>query len=154
MEWNSLYNFGNRHFEDPNIFLWSYLSQCMRFPTTWYVPPAKPQISLRICAVWSECLLVAWVIYDCLATDWIPFGVSKLKRRLQRLVRVYTCQNSNCWKSHAAAHFIQKDNPLLANLGKDFLYASVHHQCHQYILTDKRNAIGKIQSHVTSMFIH
>ena len=24
MEWNSLYNFGNRHFEDPNIFLWSY----------------------------------------------------------------------------------------------------------------------------------
>ena len=31
---------------------------------------------------------------------------SKLKRRLQRLVGVYTCQNSNCWKSHATAHFI------------------------------------------------
>ena len=27
------------------------LSQCMRFPTMWYVPPAKPQISLRIRAV-------------------------------------------------------------------------------------------------------
>ena len=27
------------------------LSQCMRFPTTWYVRPAKPQISLRIRAV-------------------------------------------------------------------------------------------------------
>ena len=31
------------------------------------------------------------------------FGVSKLKRRLQRLVRVYTCQMPHCWKSHAAA---------------------------------------------------
>ena len=28
-----------------------YMSQCMIFPTIWYVRPAKPQISLRICAV-------------------------------------------------------------------------------------------------------
>ena len=35
------------------------MSQCMRFPTMWYVRPAKPQISLRIRAVWSEALLVA-----------------------------------------------------------------------------------------------
>ena len=35
------------------------MSQCMRFPTMWYVRPAKPQISLRICAVCSEPLLVA-----------------------------------------------------------------------------------------------
>ena len=69
------------------------MSQCMRFPTMLYVRPAKPQISLRIRAVWSEPLLVAWVFYDYLATDWTPFGVSKLKRRLQRLVRVYTLQN-------------------------------------------------------------
>ena len=27
------------------------MSQCMRFPTIWYVRPAKPQISLRIRAV-------------------------------------------------------------------------------------------------------
>ena len=59
----------------------------------WYVRPAKPQISLRIRAVLSEVLLVAWVFYDYLATDWTPFGISKLKRRLQRLVRVYTCPN-------------------------------------------------------------
>ena len=70
------------------------MSQCMRFPTMWYVRPAKPQISLRICAVWSEPLLVAWVFYDCQATDWTPFGVSKHKRRLSRLVRVRTCQNA------------------------------------------------------------
>ena len=35
------------------------LSLGMRFPTMWYVRPAKPQISLRIRAVWSEPLLVA-----------------------------------------------------------------------------------------------
>ena len=70
-----------------------YLSQCMRFPTMWHVRPSKPQISLRISAVWSEPLLVAWVFYECYATAWTPFGVSKLKRRLQRLARVYTCQN-------------------------------------------------------------
>ena len=27
------------------------MSQCMRFPTMWYVRPAEPQISLRIRAV-------------------------------------------------------------------------------------------------------
>ena len=66
------------------------LSQCMRFPTMWYVRPAKPkaQINLR-----TEPLLVVWVFHDCKATDWTPFRVSKLKRRLQRLVQVYTCQN-------------------------------------------------------------
>ena len=42
-----------------------YLSKCMRFPTMWYVRPVKPQISLRIRAVWSEPLLVAWVFYEC-----------------------------------------------------------------------------------------
>ena len=31
----------------------------MRFPTMWYVRPAKAQTSLRICAVWSEHLQVA-----------------------------------------------------------------------------------------------
>ena len=61
--------------------------------TICYVQPAKPQISLRIRTVWSEPLLIAWVIYDCLATDWTSFGVFKLKRRLQMLVQVYTCPN-------------------------------------------------------------
>ena len=65
----------------------------MRYPTVWYVRPAKPQISLRIRTVWSEPLLVIWVFYDCKATDWTPFWVSKLNTRLQRPVRVNTCQN-------------------------------------------------------------
>ena len=58
----------------------------------WYVGPAKAQISLRIHAVWSEPLLVAWIFYDCYASDW--FGVSKLKRRLHKLVWDFTCQNA------------------------------------------------------------
>ena len=34
------------------------MSRDMRFPTMWYVRPAKAQTSLRIRAVWSEPLLV------------------------------------------------------------------------------------------------
>ena len=75
------------------IMQW-HMSRDMIFPSMWYVRPAKPQISLRIRAVWSEPLLVAWIFYDSYATDWTALGVSKLNRRLQRLVRVYTCQNA------------------------------------------------------------
>ena len=42
-----------------------YLSHDMRFPTMWYVRPAKAQTSLRIQAGWSEPLLVAWIFYYC-----------------------------------------------------------------------------------------
>ena len=74
------------------------LSCDMRFPTMWYVQPAKPQISLRICAVWLEPLLVAWMLYECKATDWTSFGVSKPKRRLHRPVKM-----PHCWKSCVTA---------------------------------------------------
>ena len=62
--------------------------------TVVYVRPAKPQISLPIHTVWSEPLLVAWLFDEYSASDRTSFGVSKLKRRLHRLVRVYTCQNT------------------------------------------------------------
>ena len=65
-----------------------YMSRDMRFPTMWYVRPAKPQIRLCIHPVWSEPLLVAWIFCECSATEWTSFGVSKLKRRLHRLVGV------------------------------------------------------------------
>ena len=70
------------------------MSRGMRFPTMWYVRPAQPQISLRIRAVWSEPLLVTCLFHKCLATNWTTFGDSKLKRRLHRLVWVYTCQKA------------------------------------------------------------
>ena len=73
---------------------WIQISRDMRFPTMLYVRPAKAQTSLRRRAVWSEPLLVACIFYEYQATDWPSFGVSKLKRRLHMLVRVYTCQNT------------------------------------------------------------
>ena len=76
------------------FILQAHLSHDRRFPTMWYVRPAKAQTSLRICAVWSEPLLVAWIFFERSATDWTSCRVSKLKRRLHRLVWVYTCQNA------------------------------------------------------------
>ena len=69
------------------------MSHDMRFPTMWYVQPAK-QISLHVHTVWSEPLLGTLIFYECSATDWKSFEVSKLKRRLHRLVWIYTCQNA------------------------------------------------------------
>ena len=54
-----------------------------------YVRPVKTQISLPIHIVWSEPFLVAWIFYECYATDWTSFWVSKLKRRLHRIVWVW-----------------------------------------------------------------
>ena len=50
----------------------------MRFPTMWYVRPA-----------FASRLNNLWVL-----RAWTPFGVSKLNKRLHRLVWVYTCQNA------------------------------------------------------------
>ena len=69
------------------------LSRAMELQTMWNVRSTKPQISLRICAVWSEPLLVAWILYEYKATDRTSFGVFKLKRRLHRFVWIYSCQS-------------------------------------------------------------
>ena len=49
------------------LFFWApkHMRHGMRFPTMWYVRPAKPQISLHMRAVWSEPLLITWIFYDC-----------------------------------------------------------------------------------------
>ena len=70
-------------------------------PTMWYVRPAKAQISLRI-----QPLLVAWIFCDCLAIDWTPFGVSKLKKGLHRLVWIYTCQNATLLEITCRGSFV------------------------------------------------
>ena len=47
--------------------LWTLINKnLLRFPTMWYMWPAKAQTSLCICAVWSEPLLVIWIFYDSL----------------------------------------------------------------------------------------
>ena len=70
------------------------MSWGMRFPTILYVRPVKAQTSLRIHAVWSEPLLVAWIIYMSVKLLVNIIWSSKLKRSLQRLIWVYTCQNA------------------------------------------------------------
>ena len=43
--------------------LYKKLRHNLRFPTMWYVRPAKLQTSLRIRAAWSEPLLVTWMFW-------------------------------------------------------------------------------------------
>ena len=43
------------YIEGPQVIILKNYMRCdMRFPTMWYVRPAKAQISLRARAVWSE----------------------------------------------------------------------------------------------------
>ena len=69
----------------------------------WFVRPAKAQTSLRIWAVWSEHLLIAWIFYEYSATDWTSFGVSKLKRGCTGSSESIHVKISHCWKSHVVA---------------------------------------------------
>ena len=112
------------------------LSQCMRFPTMWYVRPAKPQTSLRIRAVWSEPLLVAWIFYDCLAAGWTPVEISKLWRRLQRLVRVYTCQNVKLLEISCRGSI----SIFSVRFQPDLQECSIRTNIHPSVLIKKRNA--------------
>ena len=105
IQWTSRRNVTFRCILSGSLHNENKMSQCMRFPTMLYVRPATPQISASICAVWLEPLLVVWVFYDCKATDWTPFGVSKLKRRLQRLVWVYTLLEILCHGSNVFTTF-------------------------------------------------
>ena len=88
----------------------THLSRDMRFSTMSYVRPAKTQISLRIRAVWSEPLLVAWMFYEFYATDWTAFEVSKLKRRLHRLVWVNTWHNASLLEITCRGPFYMKNS--------------------------------------------
>ena len=99
----------------------NYLSHAMRFPTMWYVRSAKSQTSLRICAVWSELLLWAWIFYDCKATYQTAFPVSKLKKRLHRLLWVSTCQNSTLFEiaCHALFSNVSSNMVCVTSKGSD-----------------------------------
>ena len=55
-----------------------HISQCMTKPTKWHVRPAKTQISLGICPVWS-------VFAVCMKKAWVLSYPSSAQRRLIRL---------------------------------------------------------------------
>ena len=82
----------------------NHMSHDMRFPTMWYVQPAKTQTSLRIPAIWSEALLVAWIFYECSATDWT--SSLSLKRGCTGLFEPTLVKRSNCWKYHVSAEIL------------------------------------------------
>ena len=60
-----------------------HMSRNMRFPTMWYMRPAKAQTSL---CIYVDPIRALYSMTVKLLTD------SKLKRRLHRLVWVYTCK--------------------------------------------------------------
>ena len=75
-----------------------------------------------LCAVQSEPLLVAWIFYECSATDWKSFGVSKLKRRLHRwlrLVWVYTCQNATLFEITCRGSYLSNVSSCRWNLNRN-----------------------------------
>ena len=94
------------------------------------VRPAKAQPSLHIRADWSEPLLVTWIFYDCLATDWTLFGVCKIKRLLHKLVWVYICQNATLLEITCHGSYISDSTQMVLTSIFFFLY----------ILKCKRNA--------------
>ena len=61
----------------------------MTKPTKWHVRPAKTQISLGLCPVWSESLLSAWRKLRSLATNWAHSIDSDQTGRMPRLIWVF-----------------------------------------------------------------
>ena len=100
----------------PSRCIWGYMSRDMRFPTIWYVRPAKPQTSLRIRALWSELCLGAWIFNHSWAIGHTSFEVSKLRRRLHRLIWVYTCQNTTLLEITCRGSIIWKFGPKFGSL--------------------------------------
>ena len=92
--------------QNPNNGSNNKMSRGMRFPTMWYVQLAKPQISLRIRAVWSEPLLGARISYECLATDWTLFAVFKPKGGCIGSPECILVKMPHCWKSRVTAKMI------------------------------------------------
>ena len=75
-----------------NLWFWKRqadLSRLTTKPTKWPVRPAKTQISLGICPVWSECLLSAWKKLGSLATHWAHNEDSDQTGRMPRLIWVF-----------------------------------------------------------------
>ena len=77
----------------------------MRFPTMWYVRPAKPHISLRMCAVYqSLCKSLKYsTIVKLLTGHHLEF--LSLKGGCRGSFESTFVKMSNCWKSRAAAYF-------------------------------------------------
>ena len=66
------------------------MSRLMTKPTNWHLCPAKTQISLSICPVWSESSLSAWRKVGPLAIHWMHSKDSDQTGRMPRLIWVFS----------------------------------------------------------------
>ena len=92
------------------------MSRLMTEPTKWHVRPAKTQISLGICPVWSESSLCA---------QWVAEDQDFFMRTAKTLIRLGECPGwsesslgaqSFCCFRHEAAHLhILRDNTKIAS---------------------------------------
>ena len=100
------------------------MSRNMRFPTMWYVRPAKPPIRR---AVWSEPLLATWIFSeDELLTEHHLVFLS-LKGGCTGSSESTLVKMTHCWKSRVTTHMhIFKTWPKL----KDRLRRSYWRSCH------------------------
>ena len=83
------------------------LSRDMRFPTMWYVQPAKPQISLRIYAQsdQSPCLSLEYSMNIKLLTEHLLEFLS-FQGDCTGLSESIHVKMPHCWKSHVTAQII------------------------------------------------
>ena len=80
------------------------MSHDMRFPM-WYMRPAKPQISLRIRAVWSEHLLVLEYSVTVKLLTEHHLECLSLKGGCTDLSESTLVKMPHCWKLHVAAQY-------------------------------------------------
>ena len=81
---------------------WKF-SCLMTKPTKWPVCPAKTQISLGICPVWSESSLCAWRNLVSLATHWAHSESWSDWMNAQAVLSLRCAYRSFCWFCHEAA---------------------------------------------------
>ena len=79
------------------------MSPDILFPSMWYVRPAKgsdqPAHMRSLIRAFASCLN----FYHSLATDQTSFGVSKLKKRLHRVLGSLHVKMTHLWISHVEA---------------------------------------------------
>ena len=76
----------------------------MTKPAKWHVRPAKTQISLGICPIWSESSLSAWRKLGSLATHWAHSEDTDQTGRIPRLICVFAGGTIILLVVHEAAH--------------------------------------------------
>ena len=86
-------------------FILLYLSRLTTKPTKWHVRPAKTQISLGICPVWSESSLSTWGKLKSLAIIRVHLSLWSDWVDAQADLSLHWVQRSFCWFCHEAAHF-------------------------------------------------